>query len=260
MSVVVCTGSVHGRLTSDADYQRYKHIYDQCPEALDISSCMAARTKTTLVTNYGDEVSYIDVLSPMPGIIPYANNKTDSAGKPVYRFWQCGYDTLVDSHSLVQSPDFDLYADPEDQAVGICQADKTYAWGFSFLFSFLVVVLHLLFVVVMYVLWLLSRPGGKTSLRSAAPGIFPDAVTMVTQAQKQYGSRLDEWTAAGLNKEILHGQTGMSFAADEGLRKRKAEQSQTLGDAHGGDWGGDAVLDVNARWKSVHTPATSPKE
>lgn len=177
----------------------------------------------------------------MPGIVPYSN-VTDAEGAARFPYWSCGYGQLINSSGLLQSPLYEVSSDSDDQSVGVCQADQRYAWGFSFLFAFLVAVLHLIFAVLMYALWLPSRNRRKASGRAAGGGHFPDAVTMVTQAQEQYGARLNEWSAAGLNKDILHGKTGMSFVGDQTVKRRKAEQSEALGDERGGDWGGELLL------------------
>lgn len=218
------------------DYDRYRSVYEECPQSLDISSCDAARKETVLSYDYGSGVANHQVSSPMPGILPY-DNRTDSAGKEHPRYWQCGYDQLIDSHGLIQSPDFDVNSRVDDQSAGTCQADTSYAWGFSFLFSLLMAILHLLFTLLMYALWFANRRGWKASNRSVAPGTFPDAVMMVTQAQKHYDVYLDEWTATGLKKEIEQGKLGMSLVGDESLRRRKRNESSALGDVHHGDWG-----------------------
>ena len=183
----------------------------------------------------------------MPGIVPY-NNITEAEGASQYRYWQCGLDGLVDSRKLVQSPNYDNpYRDPAQQDIGLCQAGRQYVWGFSFLFSLLVAILHLVFTALMYALWLASRGQRGSNSHPAAPGFFADAVNMVTQAQKRYGMRLDEWTATGLKREVLNGKFGMTYLEDSRLRRRKADQSQALGDAYGGDWGGDVVIDERGR-------------
>jgi hypothetical protein len=197
------------------DYDRYNSVYEECPKALDISSCPAAQKETVLRYHYFSGFSEYRIASPMPGILPYPNN-TDVQGARKYRYWQCGYDQLIDSHGLVQSPDFDVSTDPDEQSVGVCQAGKRYAWGFSFLFAFLIAVLHLVFTVLMYVLWLIGRKHGNESGTAVASGVFPDAVTMVAQAQRQYGAKLDRWSARELNRNIVRGKIGMSYSSGKG--------------------------------------------
>lgn len=234
------------------DYHKYKDVYDSCPESLDISKCPAAQRQTTLTRHLYGDVFESQVAAPMPGIIPFSNDETDPSGKIKYRYWQCGSDQLIDTHGLTQSPDFNAGFDMADQTVGVCQADQMYVWGFSFLFAVLVAIFHVVFAFLMYALWLWNWKDCKSSNRAVAAGIFPDAVTMVTQAQKQHGIKLDEWTPSGLKREIVHGMSGMSFRI-ESLRGRKADGSEALGDGHAGDWGGDVFVDVDTFRRQTRT-------
>lgn len=206
------------------DYNHYSSVYEECPKALDISSCAAAQRITVLRSNYSFGSRDYQVASPMPGILPY-NSDTDTQGAHNYRYWQCGY-ALIDSRGLVQSPDFDVNTDLEEQSVGVCQADRRYAWGFSFLFAFLVAVLHLVFALLMYGLWLVGRVDQKNQKTGVASGTFPDAVTMVTQAQKQYGTTLDEWSAKRLKRDIVGGKIGMSYSSGKSMERRIAGRGQ----------------------------------
>jgi hypothetical protein len=68
----------------------------------------------------------------------------------------------------------------------------------------------------MYVLWLIGRKHGNESGTAVASGVFPDAVTMVAQAQRQYGAKLDRWSARELNRNIVRGKIGMSYSSGKG--------------------------------------------
>ena len=210
------------------DYYQHKEVYDSCPDSLDIYSCPAAQRNTTLIWHYDGQEGKTGVYSPMPGIIPYSDDRTYPSGKTKYRHWICGPDLLINTRGLIQSSDYDITDTTfeGENYVGVCQADETYAWGFSFLLTFMVAALHLLFVLMMYTLWLVNRKTWNASDRAPAPGIFPDAVTMVTQAQKQSSVNLDEWTPAKLRKDIFYGKTSMSFKVDKSVRRRNVFKSE----------------------------------
>ena len=171
----------------------------------------------------------IDVHAPMPGIVPYPDSDIHPSETTQYRHWLCGSGLLIDSRSLLQSSHYDRLNLEGDQYAGVCQADETYAWGFSFLLTLTVAAMHLFFVLIMYTLWLVNRKAWKASDRALAPGTFSDAVTMVTQAQKQNGSDIVDWTPERQRREIVKGKAGMSFRSDYGLRRRKPEESDESG-------------------------------
>lgn len=161
----------------------------------------------------------------MPGIVPYANSST-TASK--YTHWICG-EQVFETREL------------EYRVAGLCRAGNGYAWGFSFLLTFLTSVLTLVFVLLMYALWLGVR---QYDISSSETGEFKDAVTMVTLAQKQYGGKIGEWSSSTLQKEIVDGKLGISFVDDKFLRRREVlpQDEREFGDPRAGDWGGDVVL------------------
>lgn len=61
------------------DYNRYKSVYEECPKALNISSCPAAQKETVLEYHYFSDFSEYRIATPMPGILPYPND-TDIHG------------------------------------------------------------------------------------------------------------------------------------------------------------------------------------
>jgi hypothetical protein len=74
--------------------------------------------------------------------------------------------------------------------------------------------------------------------RQEARGEFKDAVTLVTQAQAQFGAEVAEWTAEGLRKRLYGGKVGMSFTNvtkrpndREQLDDHFSEERQRLGDS-----------------------------
>jgi hypothetical protein len=75
-------------------------------------------------------------------------------------------------------------------------------------------------------------------------GEFKDAITMVTQAQEQYGMKIGEWSSSTLQREIVAGKVGISSADDVVLRKinNRARGELELGDPRAGDWGGDVII------------------
>lgn len=70
---------------------------------------------------------------------------------------------------------------------------------------------------------------------------------MVTFAQQQYGPKIGEWSSDTLQREIVAGKVGMSFADyadDVKLRRRKVptRREQEYGDPRAGDWGGEVYV------------------
>lgn len=170
----------------------------------------------------------------MPGIVPYANT-SDTVSK--YSHWVCG-DSIVATKNLTQYAN-DIY--PYDGTItGMCQAGSGYVWGFSFLMTFLVAVLNLVFVLVMYALWIDVQ---RHHVLSKDVGEFKAAVTMVTNAQSQYGAKVGDWSARTLQKKVMKGRRGVTYAHASELRSRKlaTQGEEELGDPLGGDWGGDVV-------------------
>lgn len=205
------------------DYKRYEDVYDVCPKDLSIPSCASAQKNTTLLIVLSGETLEYNVYAPMPGILPLADNSSGTTGKSAHRYWQCGDEHLVDTHGLSQSDDFEPEFDDDDMSVGLCKSDKTYAWGFSFLFAFLVAVLQAVFALLMCSLWLANRAAWSSTGRQVASGIFPDAVAMVTQAQRQHGAELDQWSPKSLKRDVLHGPAGMALV-------RRGDMARQTGD------------------------------
>lgn len=114
-------------------------------------------------------------------------------------------------------------------ATGICRTRNGYAWGFSFLLTFVVALLNLVFVLIMYGLWLdTHRQRKQMEHPIGLGGEFKDAVTMVSAAQRQYGADLDSWGTRALQKKVVKGWVGLGImpdGEDEGMvvRRKKWE-------------------------------------
>jgi hypothetical protein len=170
----------------------------------------------------------------MPGIVPYTNS-TSSTSK--YTHWICG-ERVFEINEVHEN----LLSDAAGDAIaGLCRAGNGYAWGFSFLLTFLTSILNLSFVLLMYALWLGVR---RHDISPSDTGEFKDAVMMVTLAQKQYGGKIGDWSSSTLQKEIVKGQAGMSLVDDRLLRRRDvgSRDEREFGDPRAGDWGGDVVV------------------
>lgn len=185
----------------------------------------------------------------MPGIIPFSNVTTARTGsKSPYTHWICG-EKVVDVADIHQFAE--VYGYKDNAATGICQSGTKYAWGFSFLFTLCVAILHLAFTLEMYALELSAIRTAPPLDRQGAKGEFKDAVTLVTQAQGQFGDQVAGWSAEGLRKRLYGGREGMSFAsrsrAQDPGEKDEHGTEVTLGDTYGGDWGGRVVLEDQHR-------------
>lgn len=171
----------------------------------------------------------------MPGMVPYP---LDSTGSSKYTHWLCGTKVYT-IETLSGSSD----------VVGTCRAGSNYAWGFSFLLTFVTSVLTLIFTLIMYWLWYEIRRHGKSGLQV---GAFKDAVTMVTLAQQQYGSKVGEWSSDTLQREVVAGKVGMSFADSEKVFLRRmrnvpSRDEDEYGDPRGGEWGGEVYVTDSRR-------------
>jgi hypothetical protein len=161
-------------------------------------------------------------------MIPYP---LASTGTSKYTHWLCGTDvytteTLQESQSIV----------------GTCRAGSNYAWGFSFLLTFVTSVLTLVFTLMMYGLWYYVHRQKESSVDV---GELKDAVTMVTLAQQQYGSKIGEWSSDTLQREVFAGRTGMSYTEKVSMRRKRkvpSREEQEYGDPRAGDWGGDVYV------------------
>ncbi|KAK5133571.1 hypothetical protein LTR08_007610 [Meristemomyces frigidus] len=214
-------------------YHRYASIYAECPSTLNLSTCAAANISTYVQPSPKLATSEkLALQAPMPGIITWPDEA------PRYTHWDCG-GSIIETAWLAQA---------SGNATGVCQAGARYAWGFSFQLTLVVALLTMVFALIMCGLSLEAKPRGRRA-HAADHGVFKDAVTMVTQAQRQYGGRVGEWSAMTLQKEVVKGKRGMSFASGaprpaeqrvSGRRRRMSDDE--FGDPLGGDWGGDVVV------------------
>jgi uncharacterized membrane protein len=206
-------------------HEYYDDIYSKCPQTFNISDCPAANVRTTIegANTYADEDDdYLgEVPAPAPGIIPYPSEPNEVTK---YRYWICDL-TIIDVKNLTNYARI-FHSGEEARMTGICRAGTGYTWGFSFLLTFIVAIMNLVFVLLMYALWLdvlrhhVSHDGDKHKA-----GYLKDALTMVTTAQQQYGMEIGTWSTRSLSKDIMKGWRGLGHSfSDEtemSLRKRR---------------------------------------
>lgn len=197
------------------------------------------------MTHYSRDYTVNETVpSPAPGILKYPDFHNPYTK---YRYWSCD-DYLID---VLGMSNFREIAIPvtQDAITGICRAAKGYIWGFSFLLTFVVSILHLVCVLLMYALWMdvcrhrRARAGRRRKFENN--GQFKDAVQMVMSAQRHYGAGIAEWDATSLDMEILKGKIGMGHGGGNEpgvVRRDVSRRSKELGDPNGGDWGGDVEL------------------
>ena len=188
----------------------------------------------------------------MPGIVPYPNTtnaKTES--KIQYTHWLCGYFVINvdDMLQFLDDADFDSVWLTKPSAVGLCESGVNYAWGFSFLLTLYTLVLQLLFTLLMYAIGIDAARRAPPMSRQGARGEFKDAVTLVTQAQAQFGAEVADWSAEGLRKRLYGGKIGMSYTDvtkrpgdREQMNGHDTGERQRLGDEYGAEWGGEVLV------------------
>ena len=142
----------------------------------------------------------------MPGIVPFAQNPRPNIP---YGHWTCDYETVA-------TWNISMFTQPTLQhrhtATAICQAGNRYVWGFSFLLTFAVCIIQLLFVLVMYGLWFYACYHSGQHEESSQ---LKDAVMMVTQAQQQHEEDIAGWSAQKLKKRITKGQRGVTLTRED---------------------------------------------
>ncbi|KAK3703693.1 hypothetical protein LTR37_014271 [Vermiconidia calcicola] len=189
-------------------YHRYRSVYDVCASKLNISDCAEADRTTYLLQLWvsDEETGWVNttILPPMPGIVPYQSVSTPLSES---LHWICS-DEEFQKSDLGQ---VDEYDNPVGLAV-ICRAGTGFVWGFSFLLSFMVCSMNLIFVLIMYALWVgtLRHP-----VPSAAVSHFKDAAIMISSAQKEYGVDCAEWDAKDLKRIVVRGNVGMRSAEED---------------------------------------------
>lgn len=124
-----------------------------------------------------------------------------SERKGNYTHWDCDSD-LVMSEWLQSDGQTSEDGRVTNQSVGFCMAGKGYVWGFSFILTFLVSVLHLVFTALMYGIWLMNT---RTVRSGKKQGLFSHATFLVTSVQRQYGGEISDWTPERLEQEIVKG-------------------------------------------------------
>lgn len=166
------------------------------------------------------QISYVG--NPVPGITdsgspinldpPLLSISTWPDNPPHYTHWQCGSEYLTTSQITFTLPSTvaEMSATEIDALrFGQCQAGSSYAWGFSFLLLLTVCIVNLVVVIVMYVLWLSIRTSRKSDEKSARY-LVVDAITLASQAQRQYGPDALSWDARTIKKRVIDGKRGMS--------------------------------------------------
>jgi len=160
---------------------------------------------------------------------------TSSAG---YSHWDCGEQIVLNDwlDSGGWSSEDGLTS---IHTIGFCMSGQNYLWGFSFMLTFVVSVLHLVFTLLMYAIWFNVR-AHTLGTPKESHSLFFDATLMVTSAQAQYGDQLCEWSAKTLERDIVKGKKGLTLQKTSHLRKRRSHYD--LGDPREGDWGGDVIF------------------
>ncbi|KAK3669925.1 hypothetical protein LTR78_010176 [Recurvomyces mirabilis] len=208
-------------------YKRYQDIYAQCPDPSNVTACPAANVSSridrmTFVTNYvGCDRHVCDDNGPVTFPPPFPNFQTWLIGDGrAYTHWLCGADTVfvpvpgrdpegrMDGSVLGTNETIDVFT-------SICRAGSRYAWGFSFLLSFLTAVLNIFALAILCAMWM-----GVRGVRFEQ-GTLRDAVIMVSQAKRDHGEMVGEWSARALRREVEKGKVGMT--TNEGLRRRDRE-------------------------------------
>ena len=124
---------------------------------------------------------------------------------------------------------------------GICTAvDTNYQWGFSYLILLFVCIMHLLFAIIVYTLWLEANRYDVAAaivlretawhrnadaddcetydpVRKAAarPSILTSAIAIVGQAEQHYGAKVGMLTSHKLRKRVWGGNKGMQVGSRE---------------------------------------------
>lgn len=88
-------------------------------------------------------------------------------------------------------------------------AGQGYVWGFSFILTFLVSVLHLIFTALMYGIWWTDARQVRSGKKKQ--NLFSHATFMVISAQRQYGEEISECSPEWLEQEIVKGEKGLSL-------------------------------------------------
>ncbi|KAK3691325.1 hypothetical protein LTR37_018686 [Vermiconidia calcicola] len=176
-------------------YHRYRSVYDACPPKLNISDCAEANRTTYLLQPWEWDWTGLDnvtILPPMPGILPYQSASTPPSD--ITR-WICALEEFQKS-DLSRLRENDI---PSAGLAVICRAGTGFVWGFSFLLTFMVCSMNLIFVLIMYALWVETL---RHPVPSAAVSHFKDAAIMISSAQKEYGVDCTEWDAKDLKRIV----------------------------------------------------------
>ena len=137
---------------------------------------------------------------PMPGIIPFQNLKGPLADITEHSHWLCAQ-TVVSTANITKFNTATVTA--------YCEAGTKYLWGFSFLLTFVVLVIQLIVALIMYGLWVcFCREAGSRAEVSE----FKDAAMMITQAQQQHGDGIASWDVPTLKRRVLKGKHGVTVA------------------------------------------------
>ncbi|KAK3629463.1 hypothetical protein LTR56_018002 [Elasticomyces elasticus] len=228
-------------------YEQYQNIYAQCSDPLNVTDCPAANITTqidhpTYVSiDYGcdgppcDDQKNVTMPAPMPGFLSWPMGKGRA-----YTHWLCGNSDVfipwrngADSQERMKGQL--LGTNDEDIFAPICRSGSKYAWGFSYLLSFITAILNLAAASIMCAMWVSVRRV------QAEQGTLKDALVMVTQAGRDYGERVGEWNAKTLLAEVENGKVGMTM--NQGLRRRRDtigeyERQDKHGQSSSGNLGG----------------------
>ena len=196
------------------DYYRYQDRYDECQGHSNLTKCPATNT-TSWIWNesatYGKNQS-LD--APLLDITAYPNITGPLAAITDYSRWDCS-SLVVATYNMTMFSDLAQRSLVQATVTGFCQAGIGYAWGFSFLMTFLVCILNVVFVAMMYGIWF-GVCGWKG--RGWVSDEFKDAVMLVTQAEREYGPEIAGWNADELQEHILRGGRSLGMRYMGGQR------------------------------------------
>lgn len=216
------------------DYNTHKAAYDalisdpQCRNVGNLTECPATNIDSIINLDESGAINAfngtaVQLGPPLLDIQLWGNNLT--TGLP--NTWLCN-EYILPTSSFSNGGGYSHASN----ITGVCTAGPYYQWGFSFLLLFSVCILNLLFAATMYALWIDARrnrrrplkfkevvipeTGGKARLeKDEKRYLMADAFELVTQVEREYGSKVREWGPTKLRTVVRKGKKGMRIEVDE---------------------------------------------